>query len=154
MKLNESQAEQILGIIFVVLGLLCTVVIIPWQIKEVPYDIVFNSPRFFPTVIAILFVFLGAALFFIGRKKRGTEGQETYSLEKREGLLVLLTLGTMVVYTILLHFLPYIPVTIIALGFLIWAYGQKNWKKIVITAVILPIVIYLLFSYGLQLRMP
>ena len=154
MKLTESKAEQILGIVFMVLGVLCAVVIIPWQIKEVSYDIIFNSPRFFPTAIAALFAILGAALFFSGRKKVGKANQETYSFDKKEGLLVLLTLGTMVVYTILLYFLPYIPVTIVTLIFLMWAYGQKSWKKIIITAIVLPIVIYVLFSYGLQLRMP
>lgn len=48
MRLKESKAEQILGIVFAVLGLLFAVVIIPSQIKEVNYDIVFNSPAFSP----------------------------------------------------------------------------------------------------------
>jgi hypothetical protein len=154
MKLDESKAEQILGIVFAVLGVVLLAVVIPWQIKSVSYDIVFNSPRFFPDLISALFIVLGVIMFISGRRKIGTSNQETYSLEKKEALLVLLTLATMVVYTILLYFLPYIPVTIVTLGFLIWAYGQRNWKKIIITAIVLPIIIYLLFSYGLQLRMP
>ena len=154
MKLNESKAEQILGVVFAIVGVICAVVIIPWQIKAVEYDIIFNSPRFFPTLISVLFVVLGIVMFLSGRKKRNAKDQETYSLEKQEAKLVLLTLGTMVVYTILLYFLPYIPVTMVTLGFLIWAYGQKDWKKIVITAILLPILIYVGFTYGLQLRMP
>lgn len=154
MRLKESKAEQILGIVFAVLGLLFAVVIIPSQIKEVNYDIVFNSPRFFPTVIAALFVILGVALFFTGRAKTGREDQEEYTLSAKEARLVLITLATMAVYTVLLNFLPYIPVTMAALGFLIWVYGQKDKRKIVVAALFLPIVIYIAFRYGLQLRMP
>jgi len=154
MSLKESKAEQIIGIVFAVLGVLFAAVIIPWQIKAVKCDMLFNSPRFFPEAIAVLFIVLGACMFVFGRKKKDAADQETYSLGKKEAKLVLLTLGVMVVYTVLLYFLPYVPVTIVTLGFLIWAYGQKSWKKIVIAAVVLPILIYVSFHYGLSLRMP
>ncbi|MEA4813818.1 MAG: tripartite tricarboxylate transporter TctB family protein [Oscillospiraceae bacterium] len=154
MSLKESKAEQIIGIVFAVLGVLFAAVIIPWQIKAVQCDLLFNSPRFFPEAIAVLFIILGACMFVFGRKKKDRADQETYSLGKKEAKLVLLTLAVMVAYTIMLYFLPYIPVTIVTLGFLIWAYGQKSWKKIVIAAVVLPILIYVSFHYGLSLRMP
>ena len=154
MHLKESKAEQIIGIVFVALGLIAALIVIPMQIKEVSYDIIFNSPRFFPTVIAMLFILLGAALFVSGLRKKDAEEQEEYSLGAKEAKLVLITLGTMVVYTALLYFLPYIPVTMLVLAFLIWIYGQKSWKKIVITALVLPVIIYISFRYGLMLRMP
>ena len=75
-------------------------------------------------------------------------------LEKREAVLVVLTLGVMVVYTALLYVLPYIPVTIAAMAFLIWAYGQRDWKKLIVAAIVLPIIIYVMFRFGLSLKMP
>lgn len=154
MNVSESKAEQILGIVFAILGALFSLVIIPWQIKDVKYDIIFNSPRFFPTVVSVLFIILGAALFITGRRKRNHREQEAYALSKQEAKLVFITLGVMILYTALLYFLPYIPVTIVAVGFLIWLYGQKSWRKIVITSVVLSVLIYVGFRYGLSLKMP
>lgn len=154
MKVTESKAEQILGIVFAVLGVILIVLVIPWQIKEVPYDIIFNSPRFFPSLVSALMAVMGVVMFIQGWRKRGKADQEAYVLEKREAVLVFLTLGVMIVYTALLYFLPYIPVTIAAMAFLIWAYGQRSWKKLVIAAIVLPIIIYVMFRFGLSLKMP
>ena len=154
MKVTESKAEQILGIVFAVLGVVLITVVIPWQVKEVSYDIIFNSPRFFPSLVSALLAVMGVVMFIQGWRKRGKEGQETYVLEKREAILVFLTLGVMVVYTALLYVLPYIPVTIAAMAFLIWAYGQRNWKKLIVAAIVLPIIIYVMFRFGLSLKMP
>lgn len=154
MKVTESKAEQILGAVFAVLGVVLIAVVIPWQIKDVPYDIIFNSPRFFPSLISALLAILGVVMFIQGWRKRGKEDQEAYVLEKREAILVALTLGVMAAYTALLYILPYIPVTIAAMALLIWAYGQKSWKKLAIAAIVLPVIIYVMFRFGLSLKMP
>ncbi len=154
MKITESKAERLLGVIFAVLGVVLLTVVIPWQIKEVSFDILFNSPRFFPSLISVLLSILGVVMFIQGWHKRGRENQETYVLEKREAVLVVLTLGVMMVYTALLYVLPYIPVTIAAMAFLIWAYGQRDWKKLIVAAIVLPIIIYVMFRFGLSLKMP
>lgn len=154
MKVTENKAKRILGIVFAVLGVVLITVVIPWQIKEVSCDIIFNSPRFFPSLVSALLAAMGVVMFVQGWWKRGREDQETYVLEKREAILVFLTLGVMVVYTALLYVLPYIPVTIAAMAFLIWTYGQRNWKKLVVAAIVLPIIIYVMFRFGLSLKMP
>ena len=41
MKITESKAERLLGVIFAVLGVVLLTVVIPWQIKEVSFDILF-----------------------------------------------------------------------------------------------------------------
>ena len=52
------------------------------------------NSRFFPSLISVLLSILGVVMFIQGWHKRGRENQETYVLEKREAILVVLTLGT------------------------------------------------------------
>lgn len=47
MSIQESKAEKMLGIFFVVLGILLVVAIIPWQIAAVETEW-YNAPRFSP----------------------------------------------------------------------------------------------------------
>ena len=70
MKITESKAERLLGVIFAVLGVVLLTVVIPWQIKEVSFDILFNSPRFFPSLISVLLSILGVVMFIQGWHKR------------------------------------------------------------------------------------
>ncbi len=155
MVLNESKADKILGVFFTVLGLVLLVFIIPWQIAYVEGG--YPQPRFFPNIIAGLMVVLGICLFVTGlRKDKNTklEDQETYTFVPRETRLVLLTLLIVVIYVAALNFISYIPATMIFLAVMMLLYGQRKPLRIILVAVILPIIIYLGFTYGLQLRMP
>ncbi len=152
MSVDESKIERILGVIFFFLGLLLLFVIIPWQIKDVGAD--FPTPRSFPDIISGSISVLGVALFLSGRRKIGKPDLKTYVLTKKEARLVSITLVLLILYIIALAFLPYIPTTVVVLGLMIWLYGQKNWIKLAVTAVCVPVVIYYSFSYLLQLRLP
>ena len=155
MVLNESKAEKILGVVFTVLGVLLLAVIIPTQIAYVKNA--YPQPRFFPNIIAGLMTVLGIVLFVSGWRKGKApkqEDEETYSLGKKETPLVLLTLVIVILYVIILHFIPYIPATMVFLAVLITLYGQRNKLKIILPSVLLPIIIYVGFTYGLQLHMP
>ena len=154
MFLKEGKAEVILGIFFVVFGLLLLLVIIPWQIAYVEGG--YPQPRFFPNIISALITVLGAALAISGfrKVKANKPDQEVYSVEKKQLLLVLLTLGILVVYVASLYIIPYLPATIVVTGVLVAVYGQKSKLKIVLTAVLVPTIIYFAMTYGLQVRLP
>jgi hypothetical protein len=152
MTLNESKAERILGVFFFVFGAVLLLFIIPSQIAYVQGA--YPQPRFFPQVIACLFMILGVALFVGGWRKKGSANQETYSFQWKELRLVLLTLGIVALYVLLLNWIPYIPATIIVLAVLIILYGQRNKFKIIGVSILLPIIIYVALTYGLQLRLP
>lgn len=153
MSIQESKAEKILGIFFVVLGILLIVAIIPWQVAVVDTDW-YNAPRFFPYVIAGLMVLLGALLFFSGVRKKNVEDQETYSVTKHGILSVVVTLLLIGIYVGALHFLPYLPCTIVALAALMWFFGQRDLRKLIPIAIILPIIVYFGFTELLKLRLP
>lgn len=154
MSMQESKAEKVIGIISVVFGLLLGFLIIPTQIAVAKDTAWYNQPSFFPNVIAGLFVLLGMLLFLSGVKKKDKKEQETYSLSLQGGKMVLITLGLVGLYVLALSFLPYIPCTIVGLGVLMWLFGQRDLKKLIPVAVLLPIIIYFSFTYLLKLRLP
>ena len=98
MSIQESKAEKMLGIFFVVLGILLVVAIIPWQIAAVETEW-YNAPRFFPYVISGLMILLGVLLSWSGAKKKNMEGQETYSISKNGLMSVVVTLLLICIYT-------------------------------------------------------
>lgn len=153
MSIQESKAEKILGIFFCILGVLLILVIIPWQIKAVDTDW-FNTPRFFPYLISGLMVLLGVLLLISGIKKKDMEGQETYSVTKNGLFSVVITLLMICIYVGALHFIPYLPCTIVALAVLMWFFGQRDLRKLIPIAVILPIIIYFGFTELLKLKLP
>lgn len=154
MSLKESKAEQLIGIVSVVFGLLLIVLIIPTQInlaKNTPW---YNQPRFFPYVISGIFILMGVLLYLSGVKKKGRTDQDTYSVELQGGKMVLITLGLVFLYVLSLSFLPYIPCTVVGLGILMWLFGQRDLKKLIPVSVLLPVLIYFSFTYLLKLKLP
>jgi len=152
MSVDESKIERILGILFTCFGLVLLFLIIPSQIKDVGAD--FPTPRSFPNIIAGCISFLGILLFISGYRKIGKEDLKIYSLSKKEARLVSISLGLLILYVICLSYLPYIPVTVVVLGLMIWFYGQRNWIKLISVSVCLPLAIYFAFTYLLRLKMP
>ncbi len=154
MSLKEGKAEIILGAFFAVLGILFLALIIPAQIKYV--EGAYPQPRFFPSLICALLCVLGLSLLIGGirKHKSQSDNQEVYSLTWKEGKLVLITLGILIVYVLAMEFIPYLPATIIVTGTLVALYGQKSKLKIILTAVILPVIIYVGMTYGLMIKLP
>ncbi len=154
MSLKEGKAEIILGAFFAILGILFLALIIPAQIKYV--EGAYPQPRFFPSLICALMSVLGISLLIGGirKKKEDKEDQEVYTLKWKEAKLVLITLGILIVYVLAMEVVPYLPATIIVTGTLVALYGQKNIWKIVLTALILPTIIYFGMTYGLMIKLP
>lgn len=157
MTLHENAAEKLLGVLATAFGILLIVLIIPTQINIVGKAPWYNQPRFFPYVVSGIFILMGVLLFLSGVKKSKrptTEGEETYEFSAQGTKMVLLTLGIIIFYVAGLSFLPYIPCTIVALGVLMWFFGQRNLKIGALVAIALPVIIYLSFTYLLKLRLP
>ncbi|MBR6231239.1 MAG: tripartite tricarboxylate transporter TctB family protein [Lachnospiraceae bacterium] len=154
MLLKEGKAEIWLGGFFTVFGILLLAVIIPSQIKYV--DGGYPQPRFFPDLISGIILVLGISLCIQGirKKKKDSEDQETYSFKWKETRLVLITLGIIILYVASMYFIPYLPATIVATGVLVALYGQKKIWKIILTAALVPVIIYVGMTYGLMIRLP
>ena len=155
MKQSEGKGNFILGIVFLALGLILDFLIIPSQIKYI--DGGYPQPRFFPYVICSLMAVLGFALAVNGfrKMKSGKDVQKDYySFKWHEVRLVLLTLGIMAAYVASMEKVPYLPATVITTGVLVTLFGQRKIWKILLTAILVPIIIYVGMVYGLKVRMP
>ncbi len=154
MTLKEGKAEIWLGVFFTVFGILLLALIIPSQIKYVEGG--YPQPRFFPDLISAIGVVLGISLLIQGIRKtrKDSEDQETYTFKWKETRLVLITLGIIILYVASMYFIPYLPATIVATGVLVALYGQRKIWKIILTAVLVPVIIYVGMTYGLMIRLP
>ena len=79
---------------------------------------------------------------------------ETYTFKWHETRLVLITLGIIIAYVASMYFVPYLPATVVATGVLVTVYGQRKIWKIILTALLVPGIIYVGMTYGLMIRLP
>ena len=157
MVLKESQTEKLWGVISVVLGILLCSWIIPLQIKSVPQSPWYNSPRFFPYLLAGLLIVCGVYLFYAGvRQARNGEDSICCTFRLVEIRIAGITLLALVGYTLALSYLPfhYILISALVMAFLMFLCGQRHWLLIVAVSIVLPAIIYFSFKYGLHIRFP
>jgi len=155
--LKESQTEKLWGAISVVFGILLCVWIIPSQIKSVPQSPWYNSPRFFPYLLAGLLIVCGICLFAIGLKKANSSDDPVCcTFHLAEIKIVSITLLALVVYTLAMSYLPfhYVLLSALMMASLMFLCGQRNWKLLAVVSILLPVVIYVSFKYGLNIRFP
>jgi hypothetical protein len=149
---NESQLERYSGVFLALFSIVIYFVIIPWQIRNIAGETI--TPRSFPsTITAVMFV-LSVCLFISGWRKKDLTDQKNFQISREEILLAGATLLAVGGYNLLLYVIPYIPATIIVLAILIWLYGQRKLWKLGAVSVMLPVVIFVAFTYFLKLQLP
>ena len=157
MVLKESQTEKLWGVISVVLGILLCAWIIPTQIKSVPQSPWYNSPRFFPYLLAGLLIICGLYLFYTGvRRAKKSEDPTCCTFHLAEIRIVSITLLMLVVYTLAMSYLPfhYILISALVMTFLMFLCGQRSWLLMAVVSIVLTSSIYFSFKYGLHIRFP
>jgi len=151
-EITESRAERAGGIILAVFSLLLYCVIIPAEITDVRGMGV--SPRFMPEVVGILLFVLAVMLFISGYRKRNQQGQKVFTLSELEAKLVIKSLLLVAVYIVVFDLVGYIISTILALGLLMYMYGQRKRKVLISISLVLPVLIYLFFTKVLHMVLP
>lgn len=153
MRITESKAEKAGGIIILLFSLGLLLLVIPSQVKNVQGFGV--SSRLFPSILAVILALLALCLLVSSlRKKSAQKLQSSYEISAKETKLVLITIVIIASYILTVKLLGYLVTTIIALGLLMYFYGQKKIKTIVITSLIVPLVIHQFFTKLMQIRLP
>ena len=148
MVLNESKAEKILGVVFTV-----------WAFSFWPSSSRHRSPtsKCLPQPPVLPQYHRGiddraghrAVCQRLAQEAPKQEDERPIPRQEGDPPQSFLTLGIVILYVIILHFIPYIPSTMVFFWpVLITLYGQRNKLKIILPSVLLPIII----SVGFTLR--
>ena len=110
------------------------------------------GPAFLPTLIALGLVVLSAALLIHGvlEERRGSGGAAGYGVPARGWI----ALAGFVVYVGLLPSLGFVLASLFFFAGLMWLYGERNKILIALTSVLVPVVLFYLFTAGFQILLP
>lgn len=112
------------------------------------------SARLFPIILTIIIGVFGASLVFgdLFKKRKMLRGtsQPRMKIEYR----TLIIIGVLVGYYFLLSRIGYLYATTVTLGILMYCFRVRNWIRIILVAVIVPLLIYLLIEKIMLVSLP
>lgn len=112
----------------------------------------------FPVFTTSVLLLLGIILTISPFKKKGVKkpgnGDEEEAVEKRSVFKLLFTVLISFIYCFFLEKVGFIVLTPICLVATWLAFEVRSWKVIVFTTIILCVVIYMLFEFGLRAPLP
>jgi membrane-associated HD superfamily phosphohydrolase len=153
MQIPESKAQIGGGIILSLFSILLYFYIIPTQILFSSRQMGV-SPRFFPNALALLLLVFSLALIVDGYRMRNKKNQKVFSFAAKEVRLVFITLLVIALQIIGFQTIGYLVPAALALAVCMYLYGQRNYLKIALIAVLLPLGIKLFFVQALQVYLP
>lgn len=135
---------------------------IPTQVVSIRRVELYLTPIFYPNLLVIL---LGVLSFLYLLSSIFLREDETIKIEKEKleikALLkrfftsrLLYTLIIFYLYTYLLDLGGFFIATPIVVGALMFHMGNRNYKKMVVIMIVLPIIIYLIFEVLLNIYLP
>jgi len=154
LKLSEFEGEAVIGVVFFIAALVVRVFFIDSQIRTMNPD-GFPNPRTLPSLYCYILMVMavGMVISAFYRRKRAY-GRKTYAFNltglRRIAVVLLIVLAA----TLAMYYLPYIPVNAVMLAILMLFLGQRNKFVIVGVSIVMPILVWCLFTYGLKLYMP
>jgi hypothetical protein len=141
------------GVFWLVFGLVLYFILIPSQIAHIE-PINGTSPRTIPNILSCIFMFLGPMLSYYGVKMRNNSEQKIYSFNLHQIRLVLYSLIVISLNIVAFNYIGYIIPAIISMAVLMLLYGNRNYIKIAIYSIALPIIIYYFFKIAMQMYLP
>ncbi len=115
------------------------------------------SPYLFPMILGAMGLLLGLVILYGGiREVRGNTdtGAEKACPDRLGFLRVLVVIALTIAYDALLPRLGFIPATMLFLAVMVCFLGERRWYRILLIAVITPLVLYAIFKLGLNVRLP
>lgn len=132
-----------------------------WQIMLLPTrDTMPNTPgpAFFPWLIVSCVALLSVALLLRGiRELKADQAGNSHSMAGKIATNGHKPFAMMLIYAIYLAALTQLGFVISSVVFfavLMWLYGSRNFVLIALCSLLLPITLYLIFTYGFQILLP
>lgn len=151
--LTHLGGDLIVGIVILVIGILLRFVWIPQQIHTI-YPDAYPNAQSLPVIYAYLMMILAIAIILRGfvLKENKKKIAYTFNLHGIRTIVIvfIILFATVAVY----HVAPYIPVTAAMICVIMLLLGNRKPLQIIIISIVMPIVVYLLFTYGFKLVLP
>lgn len=109
------------------------------------------GPGYFPGILSVIVIVL-ALVQGIGYLKEDKKTFQQDEVQKKNRPTLFITIFSILIYTILFAFLPFIPLTIVFVGFLNWLYGKK-WISNIVFSVAFTFILYGIFSKFLHVML-
>lgn len=152
MTFNESRVSIFGGIFWILFGLFLYFYLIPDQVADATtYGV---SPRFVPNGVAGLICLFGAGMSIVGYLGRNKKNQSQYEFNARELRFILFSLLVIMANIIAFSLIGYLASAILAIAILMYGYGNRNYIKIALCSILVPVCIKLFFAHTLQMYLP
>lgn len=144
-----AQRNLIAGVILTALGIFYGILTVGLPNLSLPGT---PGPTLFPWLITTGWVVLSSALLLFGMLGVRNQSKETEkrSLSKKPFIVLIAFLA----YLAVLPFIGFILSSTFFFAGLMWLYGERHKVKITLTSIILPSMIFYIFSIGLGIFLP
>lgn len=154
LTLSEFEGEAIIGAVFFAAALIARVFFINSQIRTMNPD-AFPNPRTLPALYCYILMAMAVGMVFSAfRRRKRAYGLKSYTFNLTGLGRIAVVLLIVLAATLAMYYLPYIPVNAVMLAILMIFLGQRNKFVIVGVSIVMPILVWCLFTYGLKLYMP
>lgn len=103
-----------------------------------------------PVALGFILLFLSVLLYF--QKDNHSAGKS--KIPKDEKNVILAVLGFVLLFIMLLEWLGFLITTVLFIFGNSWFLGYRNWRRMLIVSLAIPLAIYFLFNAFLKLSLP
>ncbi|KGX88100.1 hypothetical protein N781_11485 [Pontibacillus halophilus JSM 076056 = DSM 19796] len=122
-----------------------------FNLKEYPYVPIDSD--FIPKVLGYILIALSILLYF--DRSSESDKEKAKRQVSKEDVLALVGVGALIIlYIVLFEWLGFLLTTALFVFSCSWALGYRRILSLVLVSVLFPSVLYYLFNYLLQIRLP
>ena len=111
------------------------------------------GPAFFPTLITVGWLVLSLSLLVRGFLDSRKDTADVAAGGSRD-FSALIALAAFLIYIVALPRIGFVAASIVFFALLMWLYGERNKVIIGLTAVVVPVALFFLFTAGFQILLP
>lgn len=150
--MEEHKIDRRIALVLVGVGVF-VLIATKWQVPFREDLSAHMSPRFFPIFSSCLLIFLGIVTFIFSLKSK-VSLETSHAVDKTEVKRIGLFILIFVLYSFSMYKFGYLIPTSLTLGITMVFFGSRSWGKILIFMILVPFIIFIIFSKWLNIVVP